>query len=416
MAKTFKKAKKPYLFFWYYFINASLAKKTLAVFVLLLVCGIAIFQIQRITKKPSYILEKAQKTDIIETVSESGNIASDSSVSIYSPATGFVKEVYIKNGQEVEAGTPLFSIQSSSSEQEKESALSNYLASKALLDSAESNKSLLRADMYAKWKQFTDMATTSTYEDSNKTPKEENRKAAEFQIAQDNWFSAEKKFKDQETVVSQAQAQMSSAWQLLQVTQNATVTAPVSGIVANVSVLPGSSVVAHNTTSSGNPILSLSQNVQLEAVIPMGEEDISKVTEGQKVELSVDAVPGKTYKGVVSRVDTIGTKNQGVISYNVYISFENSDKNLRPGMSLDAEITTKKQTGILSVPNASIKPYMGGKGVRILGKNNEPLYIPIKIGTIGKERTQVLTGIQEGQEVIVALPNEQIKRSGFLVF
>ena len=76
-------------------------------------------------------------------------------------------------------------------------------------------------------------------------------------------------------------------------------------------------------------------------------------------------------------------------------------------------LITKKIQDVISVPNTSVKPYKGGKAVRIL-KNNEVVYIPIEIGVVGKERTQILKGVQEGQEVIVALPNEQLKRSGFL--
>lgn len=412
MVKNSKKAKKQYLFLWYYFKQASLAKKAIILFVFLIIVGVIIFQVQRATNKPNYLLEKAQKTDITETVSESGNISTDNSVPIYSPATGFITDVYVKNGSQVYVGENLFSVESSASEQEKESALANYLMAKTLLDSAESNKNLLRSEMYAKWKMFTDISTTSTYEKSDKTPNEENRKAAEFQIAQDNWLSAEKKFKDQETVVAQAQAQASSTWILYQATQNTTVTSPADGTIANLSVATGNSVVAH-TTSTLNPVLSILKFAMYEAVIPMGEEDIMKVQEGQNATLSIDAIPNKTYKGTVSRLDTIGTKNQGVISYNVYISLENDDANVHPGMSLDADIITKRLPSIVSVPNASVKPYKGGKAVRTL-KNNEIVYIPVEVGIIGKERTQILKGIQEGQEVIVALPNEQLKRSGFL--
>jgi len=412
VVKNSKKAKKQYLFLWYYFKQASLAKKAIILFVFLIIAGVIIFQVQRATNKPNYLLEKAQKTDITETVSESGNISTDNSVPIYSPATGFITDVYVKNGSQVYVGENLFSVESSASEQEKESVLANYLMAKTLLDSAESNKNLLRSEMYAKWKIFTDMSTTSTYERSDKTPNEENRKAAEFQIAQDNWLSAEKKFKDQETVVAQARAQASSTWILYQATQNTTVTSPADGTIANLSVATGNSVTAH-TTSTLNPVLSILKFAKYEAVIPMGEEDIIKVKEGQNATLSIDAIPNKTYKGTVSRLDTIGTKNQGVTSFNVYISLENDDASVHPGMSLDADIITKRLPSIVSVPNASVKPYKGGKAVRIL-KNNEVVYIPIEIGVVGKERTQILKGIQEGQEVIVALPNEQLKRSGFL--
>ena len=62
------------------------------------------------------------------------------------------------------------------------------------------------------------------------------------------------------------------------------------------------------------------------------------------------------------------------------------------------------------VPNSAIKPYQGGRAVRVPGENGEIEYIPVKIGIRGKSNTQILSGIEKGQEVITALSNDSIKR------
>ena len=80
-------------------------------------------------------------------------------------------------------------------------------------------------------------------------------------------------------------------------------------------------------------------------------------------------------------------------------------------MSADATIITKTLEDVLSVPSSSVKPYQGGRAVRIM-KNNKIAYLPVKIGVRGKSKTEIISGISQGQEVITALSNEQIKRPG----
>ena len=185
------------------------------------------------------------------------------------------------------------------------------------------------------------------------------------------------------------------------------------GTVSNLSVTNGSAVSINSTLSPQTPVLAITKGTTNEVVVPLSETDIAKVRPGQSAKINVDAVNNKTYKGIVERADAIGMKVQGIITYNVYLKFLDPDANLRPGMSVDVEITTKKLTGVLSVTNSTVKPYQGGKAVRIPGKKKgEVVYVPVEIGVRGKDRTQILKGLSEGQTVITSLSNEQIKRPG----
>jgi len=397
----------------HWFRNLSWKKKTLVIIIAIVLISIIIGQITALTAPPGYTLAKAERKDITEIVSETGNIATNGSVQVYSPTNGVVSEVYVANGDIVSEGQDLLKIESTATEQEQSSAYANYLTASATLNAAKSNLNSLRATMYSEWDDFRNLATNDTYETGDGTARDQNREAAEFQIAQDSWLAAEAKYKDQQTVVSQASAQVSSTWLLYQATQNATVKATTNGTVANLSAAVGSNVAIQTLTTTPKPILTIANFSTTELILSLSESDIAKVKEGQRAEIDVSAVNDKTYDGIVRRADTVGTNELGVIRYNVYIEITNPDSNLRPGMTADVEVVTNEIKNTLAVPNSSIKPYQGGRAVRIIDKKTkEVTYIPVKIGVRGQENTQILSGINEGQEVVTSLSNEKIQRPG----
>jgi HlyD family secretion protein len=158
------------------------------------------------------------------------------------------------------------------------------------------------------------------------------------------------------------------------------------------------------------PVLTITTPGAIEVVVPLNETDSIKAAAGQEAVIDVSAIDGTPYHGIVKRVDTIGTEVSGVVRYNVYIELQETDNRIRSGMNVDAKIVTKKLTDVLSVPNAAVKPYQGGRAVRTVGSKGELIYIPVQIGIKGTERTQIISGISEGTEVVTALSNDQLKR------
>ncbi len=393
-------------------------KKKLALIIGVFIVFIIISQIiGNLTKPPGYTTKKAKLSSIVEKVTESGNISTNGKIDVFSPTNGFVTDVLVKNGDLVKEGDILFKVESAATQQESQQAYSNYLAAVSTLNSAQSTSNTLRAGMYTEWESFRNLATNSTYENSNDTPNVDNRKAAEFQIAQDTWAAAEKKYKDQENAIAQARALVNSTNILYLATKDAVVKAQRDGIVTNLSITKGSNVTIPNPAlGTVRPVLVLSQDTDLEIMLELSETDILKINPGQKATVTVSAVNDKQYQGIVDRVDSIGTDTLGVVTYNAYIRLKNADDTLRPGMTVDADIITKELKNVLSVPNSSVKPYQGGKAVRIPDKKFKEgfKYIPVIIGIRGEKETQILKGLQEGQEVIDSLSNENVKRPGLL--
>lgn len=416
MKRIFASIKKGVSKPWNWFKKQSIKKKILIIILLLVGFFIVSGVVGNFTKPAPYTLEKVEKTDIVETVTESGNVVSSGRIDVYSPTNGVVTESYVTNGMYVEEGHKLYVVKSSATDQERRQAQANYLAAVNSLNTAQATANTLRAAMYGEWKSFTDLATDPIYESGGR-PDIENRKAAEFQIAQDQWLAAEKEYKDQQTAIAQANAAVASTYALYMATQDATVTAPVSGTVANLAVTKGSTVSIKSMTLTGassTPSLILMSDHKNEILLELSETDITKVKPGQDADIEITAISNKNYKGVVDRVDSVGTENQGVVTYKAFVTILDSDNNIKQGMTTDVEITTKKLENVLSVSNSAVKPYQGGRAVRV-PDNSKPekfRYIPVVVGVSGSDKTQILEGLSEGQEIITSLSNENIQRPG----
>lgn len=396
------------------FFGFSRRKKFLLV-VILIALGVFVFlYLRNANKKSGYIIEKAKISSIREIVSESGEMAADGNIVVNSPTNGVVEELYVENGQSVTQGQDLFKVKSSATEQEKQAAYASYLTAKAQLDADNAKLYSLQSTMYSAWKTYKDIATSSTYENSDGSPKTMNRVLPEFTTSQDDWLAAEANYKNQQGVIAKDQAALSSTFLAYQATQTTTVKAQVDGTVSNISVSVGRSVSVQTAlTPSPKPVLTLVGSGAVEAIIPVDQADISKVEIGQKTVIRPDAYKDKKYNGTVVRIDSLGHNLQGVVTYKVYVKVE-GDKDLKPGMTFDGDIVTKELNNVLSVPNSAVVLYQGARAVRVLDKNSTLKYIPVKVGVKGETRTEILSGVEEGREIVVSLTNVNVQRPSLL--
>lgn len=394
---------------WNFFNNLSLKIKIVVIVILLI--AIAFLSSRVFTKKDSgYIVEPVKTASITQTVSETGNIIKGSSVEVVSPSTGIIEEVYVSNGDNVLEGDLLFKVQATATEQEQQEAYSNYLAASAALNAANSTAHVLKSAMLDSWDQYFQLATNSTYENDDGSPKSEQRVLPEFNIAQENWLAAEKQYKDQQTEIAQAQAKVSSTWLKYQATQNAEVKATANGTIANLAIIRGSDVKA------STPALAIvSETSDPFVKVSINEIDVPKIMAGQKVKVEIDAIDDKSFNGVVDRVDSIGKNTQGVITYDLYVKLLDNNSNIRSGMTANVDVSTQSKQASISVPNNAIKPYQGGKAVQVLEKG-KPEYVPVQTGVKGDERTEIISGLKPGQEIIIGAKNDLIQREGSFGF
>lgn len=406
----FKRISRPFVNLWKKFWKLSKKKKA-AVIVVVLIVG---FVVNRMVNKPNpageYELETAKIDSIVEHVSETGNVTAAGVTPVYSTTTGIVEEVFVENGSYVTDGGKLFAVKATATKQEKDSALANYLQAKAALETAEATQLSLQAQMFTEWDQFKELAESDDYEDADGNPKNPERNVPEFHVPEKEWLAAEALYKKQQQVIAQARASVSATWQAYQATQDSEVVAVIGGQVQNLAVSTGDRIEAKSTTGGSPALIVMEEGVATTIKLDVGETDIIKIHPGQMASVEVDAISGKTFEGYVDRVDSVATPTSGVVNYSVYVKLSQTDAMILSGMTVDVDITVDSVEGVLTVSSSAVKPYEGGRAVRVVGDGGEIEYIPVETGASGGGRTQIVSGIDEGQEVIVALTNEQVDR------
>lgn len=191
-----------------------------------------------------------------------------------------------------------------------------------------------------------------------------------------------------------------------------TVRAPFAGTIAKVDAKIRDSV------SSGTALLSFISDEKI-AEVSLNEIDVAAIALGQKATLTFDALPGLSLPGVVREIDTVGTLTQGVVTYIVKLGFESDDSRVKPGMSVTAAIVTAVRPDVLLVPNSAVKSRRGASYLETIPEAADsttlarsafsagisskavPTQVPIEVGLSNDSATEVLSGVEEGNVVVI---------------
>jgi RND family efflux transporter MFP subunit len=195
------------------------------------------------------------------------------------------------------------------------------------------------------------------------------------------------------------------------------ITAPFSGILSKLNIKKGDLIAS-------NQIIGTIITNQKIAKISLNEIDAAKVKVGQNAILTFDALPDLKVKGKIIEISTVGKEEQGVVSYDVKISLEKENREIKPGMSVNAEVIIDKKENVLLVPNSAIKSDRVGKYVEVI-KNYEikrrnsfkPVAISqnliekryIKTGISNDVFTEVIEGLNEGEVIIIRTLNQTVQ-------
>jgi len=186
-----------------------------------------------------------------------------------------------------------------------------------------------------------------------------------------------------------------------------TIRAPFAGTIAAVNIKKS------DTVSSGTVITTLIARQKI-AEISLNEVDIAKVKIGQKATITFDAIEGLGITGEVVEIDAIGTVSQGIVSYNLKISFDTQDDRVKPGMSISAAIITNIKQEVLLVPNSAVKVQgdtsfvelldtregAAASGTQGIAPATPPRAQTVAIGITNDTSTEIISGLQEGEYVV----------------
>ncbi len=354
--------------------------------------------------KATYQTATAQKGTIISTVTGSGTVNSDNSNNITTQASGVVSAVYVKDGDKVKAGDKIAELDLDLEGQQKANqAWSAYLSAQNNLKSAQADLYTTQSTMFTDWNTFFNLATDSTYQNSDGSPNNTNRALPEFHIAQDNWLASEAKYKNQQNVVAQAQVAETAAWNAYQ-QASSIIYAPISGTVSGLSLQKGSvinSQSSNNTSATTTSIAGIKTDAKPTISIDLTEIDVPKIKVGDKATVTLDAFPNKTFTGKVISVDLIGVINSGVTNYPTVILLDNSNDEILPNMSATANIITATKNDALMVPTSAVTTANGASTVQVM-QNGVPQTVSVTTGLTSDSDTEITSGLKEGDTVVTA--------------
>lgn len=186
-----------------------------------------------------------------------------------------------------------------------------------------------------------------------------------------------------------------------------TITAPIEGTVVAKNKKAGEKIENGAASSDSNVLAVIYDMSSLCFQLDVDELDVKKISVGQEVTVTADAVEGQTYTGIVENVSVNGTVGtNGVTTYPVKVRLQNFDENLLPGMNIDATIIVEKVENAITIPATAVNR---GNTVYVKGdKTDENDQAPegyktvqVEIGISNDSFVQILSGLQEGDVVYV---------------
>lgn len=358
-----------------------------------------------------YASEPAAKADLVVMVSASGTLQPLTKVDVSSEQSGVVREVLFEENDQVKKGDVLATLDTTTLSAQVERAHASVTAAKARL--ADARTTLKEAEQ-------TLTRTTSL--------------AARGTLSQQDLDSAVAKRDRADSAVTSAEADLAVAAAELKVQESAlaksTIYAPIDGVILTRSVDPGQTVAASLSAPVLFVIAEDLRRMKLEAGID--EADIGMVADGQKARFSVDAFSGKRFDAVISKIAFASQTTDNVVTYEAELQVDNNDLSLRPGMTANVDIITREAKGILTIPNGAfryqpaaapkasgwsltslfmprfprtgaktaVKPAEDGSRTIYVLKDGAPVAVQVKTGSTDGAKTEILSGLSEGDLVI----------------
>ena len=418
---------------------------------LALIAGIAVHQSRKniVTVQTG----RVQREDLTAVVSASGEIKPKTYVNIGANAFGKITHLFVKEGDHVRKGQLLAQLENVQSS-------ADVNANEASLQAAETDA--LAADAALKTAQADLLRAQADY-DRNKLDWERAQNLfkdgliskSDFDSRKNAWATADAGLFQAQARVNQAKAQKESAdkhiaqnratlTRFADVLKKATYAAPFDGVITNLPVREGETVVIGIQNSPGSTLMTLADMSVITAEVKVDETDIVNVHLGQSADVTIDAIPRKVFHGTVSEIgDNAIVRSTGVATsqqtttseeakdFKVVVTLNDPPKDLRPGLSTTAKITTASRRNALSIPIQALtvrtkaeleqeKASPGSvhaaappkeiaskdkdkdqemQGVFVIrGKKAE--FLPVTTGIAGISDIEVIEGLNEGDEII----------------
>ena len=430
-------------------------KKTLWTLLALLVVGAVAFGI--VQHKQASVIKvttgRVVRQDLVSMVSGTGQIKPKTYVNVGATAFGRITKLDVKEGDHVRRGAVLATIenvqpsatvaaQQATIASSKTDVLSNVAAEKT----AAANVQQASADLEQKKLDFT--RARSLYDEKLISKQDFDAKQAAYDMSNATLAQRQAAENQAQALTLSARAHVNQTVASQRANYDAldkTVSrAPFDGLVTNVPVREGETVVVGIQNAEGSTLMTLADMSVITAEVKVDETDIVNVRLGQPAEVTVDALPGKSFKGHVTEVgDQALLRTTGIATsqsttgteeakdFKVVVTLDESSDQLRPGLSSTARITTARRSDVLTVPiqtlverdvdaekalaanqgkakpGASVtpgtKPHLLQGVYKVTadrhGKSHVD-FLPVTTGVTGATEIEVLSGVAQDTEVV----------------
>lgn len=398
---------------------------------------------------------KVVRTDLTSIVTASGEIRPKNYTNVLGEGFGKITEIVVKEGDYVKKGDVLLHLENiqpgadvraqQASVQAAEAGINvadaNYLSAVATQAQRQADLEKAKFDWNRSQKLFAEQLISKQDFDASKATYDSAVAALSASQAQ-----------VQETKAARDQAhstvQQNSAMLVHQedVLRKTTYRAPINGIVSYIAVRVGENVVPGIQNSEGSFLMTISDMSIVTAEVKVDETDISNVRENQTADISVDALPGKTFKGHITEVGELAilrtsgqaattqttANTQEARDFKVVVTLDAPPPSLRPGLSATAKIQTAHKSGVLTIPIQALairtqkdieeaEQGRGGSNVTLAAdkstadsgalksdvtgvfviRDGKAQFIPVTTGITGVTDIEVTSGLKEGDQIVI---------------
>jgi macrolide-specific efflux system membrane fusion protein len=360
---------------------------------------------------PAYITANVAKADIEDTVLASGTLKAFKQVSVGSQVSGQVKSLKVKLGDDVKQGDLVAEIDSLTQQNTLQNAQAALSDAQAQLQVAQAT----RAQNQLTLKRQQAMRA----EDASSQADLEAALAADT-TARANVAAAEAKVRQARIAVDTAQVNLGYT----------RITSPISGQVVAIVTEEGTTVNANQATPT---IIIVAQVDTMTIKASISEADVTSVTPDQRVYFTILGEPDQRYDARLRTIEpatdsistsstttstTSSTSSATAIYYNGLFDVENPDRKLRISMTATVSIVRAEAKGSLVIPVGALstRGKDGAYTVSVLGADKRLQQRSIKVGINNNISAQVLSGLREGEQVVLgnaaAQPASSMRRMG----
>jgi RND family efflux transporter MFP subunit len=314
--------------------------------------------------------------DIVRTVLVDGNLVMPSTAYLTFGVTGTVTEVLVDKGDDVTKDQVL-----------------------ARLDAPSLESSVEMAELQVEIAEEQVKAARAQYEiaeiNLDEPPPTVSEDVLELQvdIAKASWKTAKLNLEIAELSLESAELNL----------EKAVIVAPFDGVIADITITEGKDVSAAALSA---PAVSLVDASEIEMRGFIDEIDIAIVNVGQAANITLDALPDEEVKGSVAFISPVGTTLAGIVIYDTTITLENPVDELRDGMTATAEVIIERRDDVLFIPNRALHGTWENPWVLVL-VDEQVEEREITLGLTNGINTEVLSGLEQGEKVVLPAPGEQ---------